>query len=70
MTYYSFIKEQDPEFQNETLGEDNAEKLRSGQLDSESFNKLSLDQLFPPMTLEEMVSKEKLSFKPDLKGDQ
>ena len=69
MSYYTFIKEQSKEFQDETLGEDVAKKLRTGEIDAEAFNKLSLDELFRPITLEEMKQKQELSFSTNLKGE-
>lgn len=68
MSYYSFLKEQAPAFQDETLGKTNGAKLRSGELDAEAFNKLSLEQIFRPISLDDMVKKQELSFLQQPKG--
>ena len=69
MSYYSFIKEQSKEFQDETLGVELGNRLRAGELDAQAFSKLSLDELFRPISLGEMVDKQELSFITDLKGE-
>ena len=69
MSMYSFLKEQSPAFQDETLGEDLGKKLRSGALDSKKFLRLGMDDVFRPMSLEEMQAKEDMAFSPQLKTD-
>jgi hypothetical protein len=62
MSYYSFLKDQNSAFQDETLGADLGGKMRSGVLDEKAFRKLNMDQLFRPMTIAEAVAKEDLAF--------
>lgn len=62
MSYYSFIKEQSPAFQDETLGKRVAGKLRSGEINSKNFGRLREDQLFRPLTLEQLIEKQDLAF--------
>lgn len=62
MSYYSFLKEQNPAFQDETLGAELGGQLRSGELNEKGFRMLSMDQLFRPMSLAEMKEKEDLAF--------
>ena len=62
MTYYSFLKDQSSVFQDETLGKRLGGMMRSGELNSENFGLLKEDQLFRPMTLEEMKAKEDIAF--------
>lgn len=53
-TYYSWLKDQPVQFQNDALGPTRAKLLRSGGLTAEEFARLSLDRNFEPLTLEEM----------------
>ena len=62
MSYYSFLKDQNTAFQDETLGPQLGGQLRSGELNEQGFRKLNMDQLFRPMTIKEAVEKEDLAF--------
>ena len=61
-TYYEFLKKQSVEFQNETLGYTRAKLFRDGGLNAEQFAKLTVDEKFRPITLEEMRDKNPLAF--------
>jgi len=61
-TYYSWLKTQPVAFQNETLGPTRGKLFRNGGLSSDEFAKLSVDQKFRPLTLDEMKAKDPLSF--------
>ncbi len=61
-TYYSFLKDQPKAFQNDVIGPTRGALLRNGGLTSEEFAKLTVDQKFRPLTLDEMKAKNPLAF--------
>jgi len=61
-TYYSFLKRQSAAYQNDVLGPTRAKLLRDGGLNAEEFAKLTVDQKFRPITLDEMRAKNPLAF--------
>jgi len=61
--YYSWLKRQPSEFQDEALGATRAKLFRDGGLSAERFAELSLNKRFEPMTLEQMRRLEPLAFK-------
>lgn len=61
-TYYSWLKTQPAAFQNETLGVTQGKLFRNGGLTSDEFAKLTVDQKFRPLTLDEMRAKNPLAF--------
>ena len=60
--YYSFLKNQSKAFQDETLGPTRGRLLRNGGLTAEEFRKLSVDDLFRPLSLESMREKNPMAF--------
>lgn len=62
-TYYSWMKGQPKEFQDDVLGETRGQLLRSGGLSADKFAALQLDKNFKPLTLDEMRSREPMAFK-------
>ena len=61
-TYYSWLKTQSTEFQNDALGVTRATLFRKGGLSADEFSRLSLDKNFEPLTLEEMKLKNPAAF--------
>jgi SPP1 gp7 family putative phage head morphogenesis protein len=61
-TYYSFLKRQTHAFQDETLGRTRAKLFRDGGLNADEFAKLTVDQKFRPLTLDEMRQKAPMAF--------
>lgn len=61
-TYYSFLKKQPKAFQDEVLGSTRGKLLRNGGLNADEFAKLSVDQKFRPLTLDEMKAKNPMAF--------
>lgn len=61
-SYYSWIKTQSVTFQGETLGPTLGKLLRDGGLSVNEFRALTTDQLFRPITLEEMRIKNPMAF--------
>jgi hypothetical protein len=64
-TFYQWLSEQKPDFQNAAIGEKRAEQLRSGKLSERQFKALKLGKKFAPMTLEQMQASERLIFNDD-----
>lgn len=62
-TYYSWLKGQSKEFQDEALGATRAQLFRDGGLTADEFARLNLGRNFEPLTLEEMRAKDPLAFK-------
>lgn len=62
MSFYNFIKSQSVAFQDETLGVENAEKLRAGEINSTNIKKLKMAEIYRPITLEEMNQKDSVTF--------
>lgn len=62
-TYYSWMKGQPKEFQDDVLGETRGQLLRSGGLSADKFAALQLDKNFKPLTLAEMRDREPMAFK-------
>ena len=61
-TYYGWLKNQDPEFQDAVLGPTRGKLLRDGGLSSQRFAELQLGKTFEPLTLDEMRKLEPLAF--------
>lgn len=61
-TYYSWLKDQPANFQNEAIGPTRAKLLRDGGLSSEQFSKLNLNRNFEPLTLQEMEERNPIAF--------
>lgn len=61
-TYYSWLKKQSAEFQDDTLGPSRGNLLRRGGLSAEKFAQLNLSKNFKPLTLAEMRHKEPAAF--------
>ena len=62
-TYYEFLKKQSVEFQDDVLGPTRGKLFRNGGLTPEQFSALNVDQLFRPITLQEMKEKNPTAFK-------
>ena len=62
-SYYSWLKKQPKDFQDDVLGETRGQLLRSGGLSADKFAALQLDKNFKPLTLDEMRSREPMAFK-------
>lgn len=62
MTYYSFLKSQPKSFQDDVLGPTRSALLRNGGLTADEFARLSVDQKFRPLTLDEMKAKNPMAF--------
>lgn len=62
-SYYSWLKKQPKEFQDDVLGETRGKLLRSGGLSADKFAALQLDKNFKPLTLAEMRDREPMAFK-------
>lgn len=62
-TYYEWLKEQPPEYQDEVLGKTRAKLFRDGGLSLQRFKELQLDKNFTPLTLDEMKALEPTAFK-------
>lgn len=61
-TYYSWLKTQPKAFQDETLGKTRGALFRNGGLTADEFAKLTVDQKFRPLNLDEMRAKNPLAF--------
>lgn len=61
-TYYSFLKDQPAAFQDDVLGPKRGKLLRDGGLTAEEFRKLSVDEKFRPISLEEMQRRNAAAF--------
>jgi len=62
-TYYSWLKKQSAEFQDDAIGKTRGLLLRNGGLTSKQFGALTVDQQFRPLTLVEMEARNPLAFK-------
>ena len=62
-TYYEWLKNQTPEFQDSVIGPTRGKLLRDGGLSATRFKELSLDKNFKPLTLKEMRDRDPLAFK-------
>jgi SPP1 gp7 family putative phage head morphogenesis protein len=56
-TYYGWLKRQTAAYQDQTIGKTRGRLLRNGGMTSDDFAKLSVDQKFRPLTLDEMRAK-------------
>lgn len=56
-TYYSFLKKQSKAFQDETLGTTKAKLFRDGGMTADQFAKLTVDEKYRPLTLDELKRK-------------
>lgn len=61
-SYYSWLKGQSKAFMDETIGPVRGKLLRDGGLSINEFRALSTDQLFRPITLDEMRVKNPMAF--------
>lgn len=61
-TYYSWLKGQSAEFQDEVLGPERGKLFRDGGLTADEFARLNLDRNFEPLTLDEMRRLEPKAF--------
>ncbi len=62
-SYYSWLKKQPKDFQDDVLGETRGQLLRSGGLSADKFAQLQLNKNFKPLTLDEMRAREPMAFK-------
>ncbi len=62
-SYYSWLKKQPKDFQDDVLGETRGRLLRSGGLSADKFAQLQLNKNFKPLTLDEMREREPMAFK-------
>lgn len=62
-SYYSWLKKQPKDFQDDVLGETRGQLLRSGGLSADKFAQLQLNKNFKPLTLDEMREREPMAFK-------
>jgi len=60
--YYSWLKTQSAEFQDDVVGPTRGKLLRNGGITPERFRELQLDKQFRPRTLDEMKALEPLAF--------
>jgi SPP1 gp7 family putative phage head morphogenesis protein len=63
ITYYEWLKGQNPEFIKEAIGKSRSELFIKGGLTAEEFGRLNLGRNFQPLTLDEMRNLEPLAFK-------
>lgn len=61
-TYYTWLKKQSPEFQDQVLGRERARLFRDGGLTPQRFAALQLDKNFQPLTLAQLRAVEPLAF--------
>lgn len=61
-SYYSWLKTESVTFQDETLGPTLGKLLRDGGLSVDEFRALSTDDLFRPITIDEMKTKNPMAF--------
>lgn len=61
-TYYSWLKTQPAEFQDNVIGPTRGKLLRNGGLTAQRFQELQLGRNFKPLTIEEMKKLEPLAF--------
>lgn len=62
-TYYSWLRRQPKQFQNDVLGPTRGDLFRSGGLTSDQFSRLNLNRRFEPLTLDEMRSRQPEAFR-------
>jgi SPP1 gp7 family putative phage head morphogenesis protein len=58
-TYYSWLKNQPADIQNQALGVERGLIFRNSGLSPEEFRKASVSQLYEPLTIEQMKAKDK-----------
>lgn len=61
-SYYEWLKNQTPDFQDSVIGPTRGILLRQGGLTSEEFSRLQLNSTFDPLTLDEMRKLKPLAF--------
>lgn len=61
-TYYQWLKQQAPEYQDSIIGPARGKLLRDGGISAQRFADLQLNNKFEPLTLEEMKKLEPLAF--------
>ncbi len=61
-TYYSWLKKQPANFQNNAIGMERANLLRNGGLTAERFSEINLGRNFEPLTLAQMEKLEPTAF--------
>ncbi len=62
LSYYEWLKQQPPAFQDKAIGPKRARLFREGGLSVERFAELQLDRNFSPLTLMQMQALEPLAF--------
>lgn len=63
LTYYSWLKTQNKEFQESAIGVKWTKLLRDGEISSERFAELRLNKKFEPITLDEAKALEPVAFR-------
>jgi SPP1 gp7 family putative phage head morphogenesis protein len=58
-TYYSWLKNQPADIQNQALGTERGLIFRNSGLSPEEFRKASVDQFYEPLTIDQMAAKDK-----------
>lgn len=61
-TYYGWLKRQNAAFQDQAIGPTRGKLLRNGGLTSEEFRRLSVDQRYQPLNLDEMRARDPEAF--------
>lgn len=61
-TYYSWLKRQPKNFQDDVLGKKRGQLFRQGGLNADEFARLNLGRNFEPLTLQEMKQRKPLVF--------
>jgi hypothetical protein len=63
LTYFSWLKNQPADFQDQAIGPTRGKLLRDGGLSATRFAELQVDKTFAPMTLDEMRVADSAAFK-------
>ena len=59
LSYYSWLKQQPADYQDEILGKTKGSIFRNAGLDAEEFRKITVDDLGRPLTIDEMKAADK-----------
>lgn len=62
-TYYSWLRRQTRQFQDDVLGPTRGDLFRNGGLTSDQFSRLNLNRQFEPLTLDEMRARQPEAFR-------
>lgn len=62
-TYYTWLKRQPKQFQDDVLGPKRGDLFRNGGLTSDQFSRLNLNRRFEPLTLEQMRRRKPEAFR-------